>query len=70
MYKSFIDTVVESGFTVTIKPRDHLNPKCGFEFIVEGFGYRVVGTDSFPEKEASIADAYKDAVIKFWGLKR
>jgi len=68
MLAKFLRTVVSSGFTVTIKPCDHLNPKCGFEFIVEGFGHRVVGTDSFPEKEASIADAYKDAIAKFWSL--
>lgn len=70
MLSKFLTTVVSSGCTVTVKPCDHLNPECGVEFIIEGPGFKVVGTDSFPEKEASVEDAYRDAVKKFWGLKR
>jgi hypothetical protein len=66
MLSEFVTTVVSAGCTVTIKPCDHLNPGCGIQFVVEGIGFKVIGIDSFPKKEASVEDAFRDAVEKLW----
>jgi hypothetical protein len=70
MLAKFLSTVVSSGFTVTVKPCDPLNPGCGIEFIIEGPGLRIVGIDSFPGKTASVEDAFNDAKKKFWKSRR